>query len=542
MSKIFISYRRKESADITGRIFDRLTSYFGPDCVFMDVDVLISGADYRTQIGSIIEDCDVLLAIIGQEWTTITDDTGQRRLDNPDDQLRIEIATAFERKIAVVPILVHDAALPAAGNLPEDVRTLASRKPVQIQSGLPFNADAQKLIDSLEQQHGLRHPDRRFPLELILIPLGIIFVVVGVLNMTFLPRFGNYINPRLDMGASNAAVDISWAGYCRAITNMILFCTIPLGLGPLFIVLGKRWCCVTKDCRRERLHLSSGIGRRPTPKSGTAVFCLACGLASMSLGAIAAIPAPILGLWSFLDVRQRRGWVRGRSLAVIGLLLALVGGFGTTYYLHLSYWRFGNWLRYVDQAEKAAAAGATDEALADYQRAKEIDSAAAHSVELCELKRAELYAQSMQYQLAIAELTNLIDRHASITEQSTDPLDQGAQLDRGVLYAAYDARAEVYDALGENDKAEEDRRRGSQSQYAQSRRSRKRTTRSNITTKLPKCPTVPPHLTSARSRSLIPRLPATYRGTCGTNRPQHQCDRSWSRRRSCCCTRTKRLP
>ena len=86
MNKIFISYRRKESADFTGRLFDRLSGYFGPDRVFMDVDVLISGADYRAQIGKIIGDCSVLLAVIGPEWTTITDEAGRRRLDNPDDQ------------------------------------------------------------------------------------------------------------------------------------------------------------------------------------------------------------------------------------------------------------------------------------------------------------------------------------------------------------------------------------------------------------------------------------------------------------------------
>ena len=129
----------------------------------MDVDVLMSGADYRTQISNIIEQCDVVLAIMGEQWTTMADDTGQRRLDNPDDQLHIEIATAFERKIAVVPILVHEAALPAAAELPEDLAALASQEPVQIQSGLPFNTDVQKLVDSLEQKHGLRHPGGRLP-------------------------------------------------------------------------------------------------------------------------------------------------------------------------------------------------------------------------------------------------------------------------------------------------------------------------------------------------------------------------------------------
>ena len=213
MNKIFISYRRKESADFTGRLFDRLAGYFGPDSVFMDVDVLISGADYRTQIGKIIAQCDVLLAIIGQQWTTITDESGKRRLDNPDDQLRIEVATALERGIAVVPVLIHGAGLPNADELPTDIAALAAAEPIEIQSGLPFNTDVQKLVDRLEQKHALRHPDRRFPLELVLIPLGILLVVFGCFELMNIPYCDSYVQTRLNRGYGPPDMDYSLSGY-----------------------------------------------------------------------------------------------------------------------------------------------------------------------------------------------------------------------------------------------------------------------------------------------------------------------------------------
>ncbi len=455
MSKIFISYRRKESADITGRLFDRLIGYFGPDSVFMDVDVLISGADYRTQIGSIIEKCDVLLAIIGQQWTSITDDAGKRRLDNPDDQLRIEIATAIERKIAVVPILVHDATLPEASELPEDLGPLAKLQPLRVQSGLPFNTDVQKLIDKMEQEHGLRHPDRRFPLELVLIPLGIILIVVGVLGALVLPRYTQYVAARIGPGSlAPMGKDTSLAGYYAEIRSMLLYCTIPLGLGPLLIVLGNRWCCVTKDSRRERLHFSSGIGRRPTPKSGKAVLSLGLGLASLGWGAIAAVPALIVAVWSFLDVRQHRGWVRGRSLAVIGIILALLGGIGTTD-LQLFYWQFGHWLRDFDKADQAQVAGNLDQALADFQLAKDDMTSLPICSQLCELRIAEIYAQAGQYDTAIPHITSLIDRLAKPEEVYLMP-------EGDLLRQAYGARAQMYDAMGESDKANADRRRQSE--------------------------------------------------------------------------------
>ena len=232
---------------------------------------------------------------------------------------------------------------------------------------------------------------------------------------------------------------------------MILFCTIPLGLGPLLIVLGTRWCCLHKETRRERLHFSSGIGRRPLPKSGKAVLCLGFGLASIGLGAVAAIPAIVLGIWAFLDVQRRTGWVRGRSLAVMGLIAAVVGGSATTY-LHVSYWRFHGWLQHVEQAEQALAAGNADAALVAYQQSIDAKPFGALAVGVSHLKRAELYMQTNRLPSAVEELTVVITQFQSAVSNRVD------RAARDVLRQAYGLRADAYDALGERDKADEDRR------------------------------------------------------------------------------------
>src|SRR5215471_14154139 len=93
---VFISYRRQESSGITGRLYDRLAGRFGDDQVFMDVDTIALGVDFTQVIAQAVSNCTVLLAVIGPGWLTATDEDGQRRLDDPDDIVRVEIHTALE--------------------------------------------------------------------------------------------------------------------------------------------------------------------------------------------------------------------------------------------------------------------------------------------------------------------------------------------------------------------------------------------------------------------------------------------------------------
>src|SRR5688572_23306247 len=109
---IFVSYRRQETQHVAGRLADRLTLRFGVERVFMDVDSIAPGADFTKAITEAVSRCDVLIALIGRQWTGVVDADGARRLDDPDDFVVQEIHAALERDIPVVPVLVDGATMP----------------------------------------------------------------------------------------------------------------------------------------------------------------------------------------------------------------------------------------------------------------------------------------------------------------------------------------------------------------------------------------------------------------------------------------------
>ncbi len=149
MPRIFISYRRGDSAGHTGRVYDRLVDHFGQDQVFMDVDTIRPGLDYVEAVQQAIAASDGLIAVIGQDWLTASDGTGGRRLDQPDDMVRLEIAAALERDILVIPVLVQEARMPVAAELPEGLKDLASRNALEV-SDARFRSDIDRLIQALQ--------------------------------------------------------------------------------------------------------------------------------------------------------------------------------------------------------------------------------------------------------------------------------------------------------------------------------------------------------------------------------------------------------
>jgi hypothetical protein len=106
--RIFISYRRQETAWPARHLYDVLVEHFPADQVFKDVDNIDPGDDFVERISAAVGCCDVLLALIGPQWLTIMNKKGQRRLDDPEDYVRLEIETALTRKIRVIPILVDE--------------------------------------------------------------------------------------------------------------------------------------------------------------------------------------------------------------------------------------------------------------------------------------------------------------------------------------------------------------------------------------------------------------------------------------------------
>jgi len=146
---IFISYRRADSADVVGRMYDRLSDRFGADHVFKDVDSIRLGANFKQTIDERIDACRVLIAVIGPDWLDARDETGQRRLDDPRDFVRSEIEAALAAEIPVIPVLVRGAVMPAEADLPESIRELALRHGMPLRADPDFRNDIERLIDGI---------------------------------------------------------------------------------------------------------------------------------------------------------------------------------------------------------------------------------------------------------------------------------------------------------------------------------------------------------------------------------------------------------
>ena len=147
---IFISYRRDVSEGEAGRLYDDLIRIFGFEAVFMDVSDIHPGKDFRQAIDDNVAKCAVLLAMIGPGWTTIQDASGSRRLDQPNDFVRLEIASALKREIDVIPILVHGARMPSSAELPENLQSLAYRNCVEL-THTRWNSDVEVLSRTLRE-------------------------------------------------------------------------------------------------------------------------------------------------------------------------------------------------------------------------------------------------------------------------------------------------------------------------------------------------------------------------------------------------------
>jgi hypothetical protein len=147
---VFLSYRRQESSHLAGRLSDRLADRFGEDQVFMDVDTIEPGVDFAEEISRAVATCKVLLAIIGPNWLAVTDERGRRRLDDPDDIVRLEIEAALSRDVRVIPILVEGAVMPGRQDLPESLAGLARRNALVIRHE-SFRSDAGRLVTAIER-------------------------------------------------------------------------------------------------------------------------------------------------------------------------------------------------------------------------------------------------------------------------------------------------------------------------------------------------------------------------------------------------------
>src|SRR6202789_2507346 len=146
---IFISYRRDDTEGEAGRLFDDLTREFGSNSVFMDEAGIRPGVDLVQAIEQNVADCGVLLAIIGPTWASIANASGQRRLDDPNDFVVLEIASALKREVPVIPVLVHAAKMPTPDQLPESLKDFSHRNSVEL-SHTRWPTDVSLLIEALK--------------------------------------------------------------------------------------------------------------------------------------------------------------------------------------------------------------------------------------------------------------------------------------------------------------------------------------------------------------------------------------------------------
>ncbi len=147
--RVFISYRREETAYAAISLFDRLADRFGRSQIFKDIDSIQLGDDFVEVITTAVGSCDVLLALIGDQWLTITDEQGRARLDNPDDFVRLEIEAALNRNIRVIPILVEGARMPRPDQLPPSLAKLVRRNALELNPG-HFDFDTSRLLKVLD--------------------------------------------------------------------------------------------------------------------------------------------------------------------------------------------------------------------------------------------------------------------------------------------------------------------------------------------------------------------------------------------------------
>ncbi len=155
MAQIFISYRRGPTGYVAHLLAEQIKAEFGPKAVFMDIDNVPLGVDFRDYIGAAVSECQVLLVLIGDDWLTARLPDGTRRIDAPGDFVRVEIEAALQRGIPVVPILTNTASIPVESELPASLRLLAFRNAAELRSGRDLKSQMQGLISELSWLHSL---------------------------------------------------------------------------------------------------------------------------------------------------------------------------------------------------------------------------------------------------------------------------------------------------------------------------------------------------------------------------------------------------
>jgi Tol biopolymer transport system component len=149
--RIFISYRRKDTAGYAGRLYDALAMRFDEERIFMDIDQIPIASDFRQVIADALARTDLVLVLIGPSWLSITDRSGRRRLDDPGDLVRLEIIESLRRNVRVLPVLVQGAPMPSPEDLPAPLAGLARIQALEL-SDRRWRSDLDELLEVVDKE------------------------------------------------------------------------------------------------------------------------------------------------------------------------------------------------------------------------------------------------------------------------------------------------------------------------------------------------------------------------------------------------------
>jgi hypothetical protein len=150
VGRVFLCYRREDTRHMAGRLADRLQAQLSSAQVFMDVDAIEPGADFTKAIAEAVGSCDILIALIGPHWLVVDDQLGHPRLHEDDDFVALEIRAALERGVHVIPVLVDEARMPGSRDLPDGLRSLATRNAARLDHET-FSSDIGRLLAAVDR-------------------------------------------------------------------------------------------------------------------------------------------------------------------------------------------------------------------------------------------------------------------------------------------------------------------------------------------------------------------------------------------------------
>ena len=152
--KIFISYRRDDSQIASQSIYEALVKEIGFDQVFFDIDDIPYGVNFKTHLDRVVSECGIMLVMIGPDWSNATDAKGQRRLDDPTDFVRIEVESAIERGLTVIPVLLKGARMPSADELPDSLKEFTFLNAAVVEWGADLRAHRERLFKVIRRLRG----------------------------------------------------------------------------------------------------------------------------------------------------------------------------------------------------------------------------------------------------------------------------------------------------------------------------------------------------------------------------------------------------